>query len=283
MAHLNLALAVIVIEAKNSLAETALELPENEHYVVKSAAEDVATQYPPASREGTPFVAPSMVTCALLLTHKPFDPFTGWVFGSDDERCDFLLATTNRETGVSGRHFGINYNWTSRYLRLTNLSRPHTMMKSPKLGQDIIIRDSRVIPPGEDITVTAGRVTLVIRVPVRGEYQDAFSKALDVYYNEVKEAMPRLATLGFSEPLHETPQVVLGKRNRVQYLIEKEGDIGEGHFGTVSRALNPITGDLYAAKRFRKLSQKAHHEIELHRQLSHVSLLFAHCYSPDNY
>ena len=283
MAHLNLALAVIVIESKNSLAEIALELPENERYVVNSVVEDVSTQYSAASRESTPFVAPSMATCALLLTHKPFDPFTGWVFGSDEERCDFLLTTTNKETGVSGRHFGINYNWTSRYLRLTNLSRHHTMMSSPKLGQDIIVRDSRVIPSGEEVTITAGRVTLVIRVPVRGDYQDTFSRALDAYHNEVKEAMPRLATLGFGEPLHETPQVVLGKRNRVQYLIEKEGDIGEGHFGTVSKALDPITGDLYAAKRLRKASQSAHHEIELHQRLSHVSLLFAHCYSSDDY
>ena len=95
--------------------------------------------------------------------------------------------------------------------------------------------------------------------------------------------MPRLATLGFDEPLHETPQIVLDKRNRVQYLIEKEEDIDERHFGTVSKALNSITEDLYAVKRLRKTSQSAHHEIELHQRLSHVSLLFAHCYSSDDY
>lgn len=283
MANLNLALAVILIESKNSLAENALKLPENERYVINPVVEDVAAQHLPASREGTPFVAPSMTTCALLLTHKPFDPFIGWVFGSDEDRSDFLLTTTAMETGVSGRHFCINYNWTSRHLRLTNLSRHHTMMSSPKLGQDIIVRDSRVIITSEEVTITAGRVTLVVRVPVRGEYQDAFSKALDAYHNEVTDAMPRLVTLRFSEPSNITPQVVLGKRSRVQYLIEKEGDIGEGDFGTVSKALNPITGDLYAAKRIHKVSQKARREIDLHQQLSHVSLLIAHCNSSDNY
>lgn len=276
MFSVNLATTVLLIESKNSPAEDALKLPSNEQYVLDSVVED-ATQHLPASREGTPFIAPSRVICALLLTHKPFDPLDGWVFGSDEEHCDFQLATTSKRTGVSGRHFRIHYNWTSRCLLLSNMSKHHTVMSSPKLGRNIIVRDSRVLLPGVDTTVNAGTVSLSIHIPARGEDQGTFDKALDAYHDEVREAMPRLVALNFGESLHDTPLVILGKRNRVQYLIEKEGDIGKGSFGTVSRALDPITGDLYAAKRFRNVSTEAHKEIELHQQVSHVSLLLITC------
>ena len=66
--------------------------------------------------------------------------------------------------------------------------------------------------------------------------------------------MSRLATLDFDESLHETSQIILNKRNRVQYFIKKEEDINEKHFKTVFKALNFITEDLYAVKRLRKTS-----------------------------
>ncbi len=269
MISINLATTVLLIESKNSPAETALQLSSNEDYVVNSIVED-APQHLPASREGTPLVAPSSVICALLLSHKPFDPLEGWVFGSDEERCDFQLATASKRTGVSGRHFRIHYNWTSRHLRLTNISKHHTVMSSTKLGRDIVVRDSRAILPGEIITVTAGVVSLSIHIPPRGKLQDAFDKALDAYHNDVQAAVPRLATLNFSVPSQETPLVVLDKRNRVQYFIEKDGDIGKGGFGTVSKAVDHVTGDLYAAKRFFEVHPKSQTEIELHQQISHV-------------
>ena len=276
MAAINLATTVLFIESKNSPAEAALKLPSNSDYVVDSIVDD-ATQHQPSSREGTPFITPATIICALLLTRRPFDPVDGWVFGSDEERCDFLLATTSKGTGVSGRHFRIHYKWTSRCLRLTNLSKHHTMMTSPKLGKDVFVRDSRVILPGEDITVTAGIVSLSVHIPAREEYQGTFDKNLDTHHDEFRQAVPRLAALSFARPLQETPQVILGKRNRAQYLTEKEGDIGKGGFATVSKALDPITGDLYAAEKFRKVSPKELEEIKLHQQLSHVSLPLATC------
>ena len=161
---------MIVIESKNSLAEIALELSKNERYVINSVVKDVLTQYSAASRESTSFVASLITTCALLLTHKPFNPFIDWVFKSDEERYDFLLTTTNKKIEVSDRHFDINYNWTSRYLRLTNLFRHHIMMSSPKLNQNIIVRDLRVIPFGEKVIIIADRIIFIIRVSVREDY-----------------------------------------------------------------------------------------------------------------
>ena len=271
MSNLNLATTVLVIESRNSLAETALALPSNERYVVSSFVKEDALQYQPDDREGTPYIQPSMLSSALEIHHKPHDPLDGWVFGSDAERCDFQLAVDHESSGVSRRHFRIHHNLKSRQLMLTNLSKHKTTMSSPRLGEDLV-RDSRVIFPGEDITVTTGRVSLSMHIPARGEHQGSFKKALTEYLNELQAAVPQLATLSFgSGSSRATPLVVQGKRNRVHYLIAKEGDIGQGAFGTVSTAIDPTTGDVYAAKRFH--NGKADKEINLHQEVSHVSVM----------
>lgn len=77
----------------------------------------------------------------------------------------------------------------------------------------------------------------------------------------------------------ETPLVVLGKRNRGRYIIEEEGDIGSGAFGSVSKALDSITGNLYAAKRLTKMRPRGGttvEEFDIHRKISHVGM-FAAC------
>ena len=276
MNNVNYTTVILILESMNSFAEAALDLPSNEDYIIKPVSVDNIPKSSPASREGTPFISPSKVICAIHLTQKPYDPIDGWVFGSEEDRCDFQLSAS-KKAGVSGRHFRIHFNWTSRRLLLTNLSQHHTMMSSPKLGRDVIVRDSRVLPLDEAISVTAGAVCLSIHIPERGEHQLAFDEALTAYHEDVQQAMPRLAGLGFSKPGVQTPLVVLGKRNRVQYIIDQEGDVGSGAFGIVSKALDPITGNLYAAKRFTKISPKSRtvlREIDIHRKISHVSVPF---------
>jgi len=267
---------VLIIESLNSDAGKALSLPSNEEYVFKQVT-DGGPRISPASREGTPFVTPSKVVCAIHLTQKPYDPLDGWVFGSDEDCCDIQLSASKR-AGVSGRHFRIHFNWTSKRLLLTNLSQHHTMMKSFKLGREIVVQDSRMLPLHEWITVTAGAVCLNICIPERGEHQRAFDEALNAYHGDVRQAVPRLAGLGFNKEVRETPLVVLGKRDRVQYIIEKEGDVGSGAFGIVSKALDPVTGNLYAAKRFvPQRSRLTLKEIDIHCKAFHVGLLINCC------
>lgn len=273
MVNVDLATTVLLIESKNSPAEAALELPRNGGFVVQPDVEETP-QALSAGREETPFINSAKAVCALLLTDKLREPFI-WVFGSNLEKCDFQLATTSKGTGVSGRHFCITYNWESKSLLLVNLSRHHTLMRSPKLGRDIMVRDSRIIPSNEDTTVEAGIVSLSIHIPERGKHQDTFDKALSTYLDDVEPAIPRIAKFDSDRPSQETPLVILGKRKQTHYLIEKEGDIGKGTFGTVSKALDIVTGNLYAAKRF--VGSKASMEIDILQNLSHVSLLLISC------
>ncbi|MCJ1246704.1 hypothetical protein MMC30_003913 [Trapelia coarctata] len=131
-----------------------------------------------------------------------------------------------------------------------------------------------MLPLHETIAVTAGALCLTFYIPERGEHQGAFDEALNAYHDDVRQAVPHLAGLGFSEEVMETPLVVLGKRDRVQYIIDKEGDIGSGAFGIVSKALDPITGNLYAAKKFPPhRSRITLKEIDIHCKTSHEHIV----------
>lgn len=220
-----------------------------------------------------PISVSSVIRCALLLTNKLREPFI-WVFGSNLEKSDFQLATTSKGTGVSGRHFCNTSDWAEMSASCQLIS-AYTLMRSSKLGRDIMVRDSRIIPSSEDITVEAGIVSLSIYIPERGKHQDTFDKTLSTYLDEVEPAIPRIATFDSYGPSQETLLVILGKRMRTHFLIEEEGDIGKGAFGTVSKALDLVTGNLYAAKRF--VGSKASMEIDILQNLSHVSLLFISC------
>jgi hypothetical protein len=161
----------------------------------------------------------------------------------------------------------------SKCLVLTNLSQHFTRLSSPRIGRDIIIRDSMIILSSEETVVTAGMVSLLIQIPARGDYQSTFDKNLAAYYQELQAALPRLAGLTVCVPQQETPLVIHGKRGRFPYIIEKEGDLSKGTYEVVSRALNPSTRDLCVVKKLyvtkaTKTLIKA--EIEINQRISHV-------------
>ena len=144
MSDINYATIVLLLQPMNSDSEAAFRLPNNKEYLLKPVVEDVPRDSP-ASREGTPFVTPSKPTCAIHLTQKPYDPLDGWVFGSDEDHCDFQLSAS-KKSGVSRRHLRVHFNWTSKRLLLTNLSKHYTRLSSLKIATDIVVRDSRILP-----------------------------------------------------------------------------------------------------------------------------------------
>jgi serine/threonine protein kinase len=271
MDTVDLATTALILRAVSVEADEAFQFSINKDYLVP----DLEVKEHPikrrTSREETPLVEVRKSVCALNLFRKPFDPAKGWVFGSDDDdEVDFRLAKSSK-TGVSGQHFRISYNGQSKCLVLTNISKYHTLMKSPKIGHDVKVRESMVILSSEETTISAGAVTFSLQIPRRGVHQSTFERHLAAYLRELQAALPRLAGLEVVPPQRETPLVVLGKRNRVPYIIEKEGDLGAGSYGIVSRALDARTGDLYAAKQFRHITPKVRMELDINEKISHVS------------
>lgn len=263
--------AVLFIEAQNVLAEDAFKLEHNDGFVVP-INEGKADDSGRGSRESTLLVRPPKAICWISLSRPPFNPRRGWAFGrSSDDENDFQLAE-KIQSGVSTHYFYIKYNWTSNCLILTNVLRHHTIMNSASTGRmDVIIKKSRIILASEDTKINAGAVSLLVWVPKRdSQQQRGFNRRLDQFKKDAVAALPKLAGLRFREPPSETPPVVLGKRTRVPYVIESEGDLGRGAYGIVSKALDPVTGHLYAAKRFLRVDPAARREILLHERISHV-------------
>jgi len=153
------------------------------------------------------------------------------------------------------------------------------VINSPKLGKDIIVRDSRVLPLNKVITVSAGAVYLSIQILERGEHQPTFIKILNTCHEDVRQATPRLTNLDFKESVAKTPLIVLGKWDRVPYIIEKEGNINLRIFRIISKALDAITGDLYIAKKF-KIKPKVRitpKEINIYLKISYINLYSIYC------
>ncbi|KAF5017498.1 hypothetical protein F66182_10560 [Fusarium sp. NRRL 66182] len=72
-------------------------------------------------------------TLRFTTTHTPKDPSAGFVFGSNEEKCDILLATS-RETGISGTQFAVTFHQQSTAVIIKNLSTRGTKIRSQSEG-----------------------------------------------------------------------------------------------------------------------------------------------------
>ena len=62
---------------------------------------------------------------ALQFDPEPKDAIQGFVFGTDEEKCDVQLLENpdlDNKYGISRQHFRIDFNWKSGFLRLNNIS-----------------------------------------------------------------------------------------------------------------------------------------------------------------
>ncbi|KAK6197689.1 hypothetical protein LQW54_010651 [Pestalotiopsis sp. IQ-011] len=80
------------------------------------------------SREGTPIVQHLQESKLRITTDfLPNDPHAGFIFGSDSDCCDVLLARGS-DHGISKRHFAILFSWEHEAIILKNLSRNRTKL-----------------------------------------------------------------------------------------------------------------------------------------------------------
>ena len=271
MASIDFATTVLLINGNE--AEPAFKLPHNSSFRI--CDDEPSEHIRSRDREGTPFIRLRKIWLVLTTTRKPFDPLSGWIFGSDDELCDLVLDEDSTH-GVSGKHFRIDHHWESKSLILTNISRHGTKLSSPSIGlrgKTITGSGTWRIRPDEQTTIEAGRSSITIEVPRRGVYQSEYDDNLEAYFREVQKAVPQFRALRFHGSLIETPLVARGEQTRSQYVLQEE--IGRGAYATVFKAFDPSTNQVYAAKKVSYEYSPA--EINILRRVSHVSLFkFAH-------
>jgi hypothetical protein len=270
MDKIDLSTIVLQITALNREAITALSHPHNKAFLISIELSD-QKPVPRRTREATPSTSSRSVRALLRTDCYPFDPQFGWVFGREDEECDFFLGT--REQGVSRKHFRVDHNWQSMTLVLTNMSSNGTRWTSPATGQVERVMTSRAILPGEQYNISAGAIDLILQIPPRDEDQQAlYDSNIHRLRMEVENAMPTMNGLRVQPPGKVTPMIVGSKR---KFVLQKV--IGTGAMALVHRAVDFETGDVYAAKEYKLDEHTDFHllsmlnEIKILQGLKHVS------------
>ena len=239
----------------------------------------------PRSRECTPYVPrPSELELHLQFDPGPKDATRGFVFGTDEEHCDVKLLENpdpdkKKRYGISRQHFRIDFNWDSGFLRLNNMSSQNgTGMSAPSVNdrfQSLKHNDMHMLHPAEQTKLLVGKLVFEISFPVRGKHQRQYDRNWETFSAKYRNAVPKVNGLRLKTTSKMTPFVQRRKGRRSAYLLH--GVIGTGQFGTVCKANDPTTGQLYAAKQFatRKpgTDAKANLEIAMSQNITHVNFI----------
>ena len=234
------------------------------------------------SRECTPYVPrPPELELHIQFDREPKDATQGFVFGTSKKDCDVQLLENpdpdkNKRYGISRRHFRIDFNWDSGFLRLNNISSQNgTGMSAPSVNdgnQLLRYNDMHMLHPLEQTKVTVGRLVFEISFPAHGKHQRQYDRNWETFRAKYGKAVPNMKSLNIQPTSEITPFVQrrVGRRNA--YLLHDE--IGKGEFGMVRKANDPRTGELFAAKQFvtRKpgWDAKAYLEIAISQDVTHI-------------
>ena len=226
------------------------------------------------SRESTPTAFPRPeIQLHLKLDHLPKDPHRGWLFGYDQNPCDVVLLRVHK-CGISRKHFFLDFNWDSGYVRINNISQRGIKVEAPStLNRPLELTgsDKRVLVPDEHTKIIVGSMRFNISWPQRDSAQTA------VYQRRWAEF--RASCLG--APLQIGNLNLEDKQDLTNFksLRGSDGDfynicqpIGKGSFGVVYRAVSLQDGSEYAAKRFSQLEERSQLEIKILKDVVHVRI-----------
>lgn len=197
MQHIDLTKTYCTVEAMNPAAEQAFDLAHNSKFRILQAS---AMKRPrKKSRYSTPSFSylSRRILGFTLDAEMIFDPLEGLRFGSDDDRCDILLDSTN-ERGISKLHFRLNFaseNPDPRCLILYNMSSNGTLIGDHLLSTGH--NKSRMLEPNGSTIVRAGPVVLKFEIPGNRDHaiNQIFQVRWERYFAELAASRPRLDAL----------------------------------------------------------------------------------------
>ncbi|ETS84085.1 hypothetical protein PFICI_05961 [Pestalotiopsis fici W106-1] len=153
--------------------------PANAQFRVSEDVYDVRESPSPGadSRECTP-LSPTLQESHLCITTDflPRDPQAGFVFGSNPDSCDIILARRS-DQGISKRQFAIFFIWEHRAIILKNLAGRGTKLTVRSLDPPCTerVKSQRHLPEGFEHTVSLPWCELKITVPRHENDRERFS------------------------------------------------------------------------------------------------------------
>lgn len=227
------------------------------------------------------------VHLALSFDPGPKDVSKGFVFGSDPETCDVLLAN-NEHSGVRVNHFSISVDWETGNPLITCLASNEggtgIRILTGSLWVLYLCNAWKVVDPELPITIQiSDQMNFVVHNPGRKNREPAYSQKLQSYFEKCQETVPEMAHLRLYDP-ESTPLLV--SRGR--------GLTGMEYFTTKTVVGNKVVlgeaksyqswaevSQVFVVKRFRNVGESwpDHAKTTLRRLLNfrHVSLRGSCC------
>lgn len=269
----------MTLVAVSPTAERAWNRPENHDRCEPAPESDGGIEDIP-SRGTTPAgTGEDASKIHLTFDKKPKNLEKGFVFGSDQQKCDVLLG--GYVAGFSRQHFRIAFNARGQVI-LEDTSRKVTCVdysgeKPPGRNHFtwILFDKYRNIEvtlnkDEEEEKKNTNKLTFKVEWPDRKFCRAEYEAYRAAYLEERRNALPPLSQLGVES--QQTTAVLTAQHSPRQlpiYLPEEE--LGRGNFGTVYKAVDVSTGYEYAAKMFQGGDWKK--EVETLKSISHVSVI----------
>ncbi|KAI9780819.1 MAG: hypothetical protein M1816_002655 [Peltula sp. TS41687] len=279
---------ILTVQPSSELAKRSLKLLHNQNRYFVSHSPATAPVSTASTRANTPAETEAIDQEAeeakhfrLTFDQPPKDILRGFVFGTDKDVCDVLLAERRGQYRISGAHFEITFDQSGRLL-LKDVSRSGTAVGFDGQNEDhrrtnftwILFPQFRNIiatlkpdwSPGKE-----AKVTFQLDVPETKTCRAQYHEHLHAYLEARQKALPCFDVLGIhSQASTAAPSEPQTPRQRPIYHYACQ--LGSGSFGTVHKVLNVSTGDVHAAKTFHRGSRYVR-EVQVVKRVSHENIV----------
>ncbi|RMD39700.1 hypothetical protein DV735_g5435, partial [Chaetothyriales sp. CBS 134920] len=214
---------------------------------------------------------------ALRISSEVKFPADGFLFGRNPQQCDVALTENPADPLISQRHFRIYIN-NQGSLMIEDLSTNGTLVDDAILRSRARATDKPstcVLKNGTLVGVISGTTGVeckfLVRIPPRGDYDDAYEERLRKY-------LERRGTVAKFASMRES---AYGNVWNGGPIYSFTGYLGRGAFATVYRVQTKRDGNIYAAKeidkrRFMKNGQldvKFDNELKIMQNLKHPNIV----------
>ena len=255
----------VLVEPDSAVAQAVCEYPENVmHRGYEGTRADHRNQENlDLSAQVVDPDAFANARLSLSLNPGPKDLSKGFVFGSDPQTCDVLLAK-DKTSGISGTHFSINVDWRSGNPLITCLTPDdgagiHILSPSENLWKLYLRAASKEIEPYTSITVRVSRrIRLVIHNPSRDRNEFGYNRNLQDYLKRCRKSIPNMSHMRLYDP-EQTPLMISRTRGLTgREYVTTTSTVGDKMVLCEARGHENWGGDskIFIVKRFRSVSDR---------------------------
>ena len=210
MALLDLNSLLVLVEPEGDDAKIAFDFPENAECrriggasdALTGDDDDTASDYDLGLYLISPDT-PTKVHLALSFNPGPKNLSKGFVFGSDPETCDVLLAK-GKTSGISGNHFSINidsHTLNPLITCLTSNDGAGIHILSDNVWLLKLQAESEVVEYGTTVTIRIFEsMDFVVHSPRRDRREPAYSHNVEEYFRRCEDAVPEMTHLKMYVP-----------------------------------------------------------------------------------